>query len=557
MKKISTHFNKKSRLTLAPELSGQNKRRLTDFDAQSLSVRLAGLLTMQNDFYPCFDWTFPPPLLNKSNPPTTSRELFAKPSVIPGRYSIYLHSPFCKSLCSFCYYSVIPGKGIELAEKYIDYLIREMAMHAETFRGQVCESVYFGGGTPSHLDDELLARVFTALHQYFDIEEGAEITIEASPGTLPREKSIFLKSLGVNRLSYGIQTLDANLLATMNRNYSVDVAIDELRHAIDVIGNVNVDTMYGFEDEREDTLLETLQHFYQIGVPSFSIYALDRQRTEAKHGLEPPRDESYTYKINQFARAEELLGSWGYRPVLQNVFIDPERASYRHQLRRWDNLPLLAMGINSQGYAPQRPYQNAGSLKSYYQLIDEGKLPVATMDILDSELELCRELTSKLRFTYVSIDEFKYKYGIDVESVFSDLIKALQFLGFVERRYDILRMTDKAAYYNNIIPMLFAPDSFKEKLLELPEEYLETFPVPHIMTRLGKAQSCDIKTSFSTAAKSDRRIHYFRRRNNGYQGQEQRKGPGRRSSDTITQWSAHNPLNHQDMRTSELYLQKN
>ncbi|HEY9050963.1 MAG TPA: radical SAM protein, partial [Gammaproteobacteria bacterium] len=362
MKQISSHFNKTSRLTIAPELSGVKKRNLRDFDARTLPDRLASLLTIQNDFYPCFDWTFPPPLLQKSEPAASPQELFSEPSVIPGRYSIYLHSPFCKSLCSFCYYSVIPGRGIELAEKYIDYLIREMAMYAETFRGQICESVYFGGGTPSYLSNELLAKIFTALHQYFNIDENAEISIEASPGTLPKQKSIFLQSLGINRLSYGIQTLDANLLARMNRDYSVSEAIDELRHAINIIGNVNVDTMYGFEGEGENTLLETLQHFYQIGVPSFSIYALDRQRTESKHGLEPPKDEFYTHKINQFSRAETLLGSWGYRPVLQNVFIDPERASYRHQLRRWDNLPLLAMGINSQGYAPKRPYQNAGSL---------------------------------------------------------------------------------------------------------------------------------------------------------------------------------------------------
>ncbi|HEY9051696.1 MAG TPA: hypothetical protein VIQ03_09140, partial [Gammaproteobacteria bacterium] len=224
---------------------------------------------------------------------------------------------------------------------------------------------------------------------------------------------------------------------------------------------------------------------------------------------------------------------------------------------RWDNLPLLAMGINSQGYAPKRPYQNAGSLKSYYQLIDEGKLPVATMDLLNDELELCRELTSKLRFTYVSFGEFKFKYGIDVEHVFSDLIKALESLGFVERRYDILRMTDKAAYYNNIIPMLFAPDSFKEKLLELPEEYLETFPVPHIITRLGRAQSCDIQTESNLQGETDRRVNNLRRKNSQNIINEQRKSPGRRSSDTVIQWSAQRPMNDQTVQLPEIYQHKN
>lgn len=496
MKNIQLWFNKNSRFSRTHHPQGAvttGAGRLTAFSPDDLQQRLGKILKIQNDFFPCFDWTFPPPLLNKHEPVTTAHELFCKPSVIPGRYSIYLHSPFCQSLCSFCYYAVIPGKGIDMAASYVDYLCREMALYSEHFKGQVCESIYFGGGTPSFLDDRLLSQIFENLHRYFTIDTQAEITLEAAPGTLPLEKSYFLKSLGVNRLSYGIQTLDEDLLASMNRDYSVQQAMTELTHAVDIIGNINVDTMYGFEGETDETLIKTLSRFQNIGVPCFSIYSLDKQRTEFKTSFEPPKDTYYEHKIRVFALAEDYLKSHHYVPVLQNIFVDPTRASYRHQLRRWDNLPLLALGIGSQGYAPQRPYQNTGSMKSYYQLIDEGKLPIASMDKLDSELELCRELTSKLRFTYVSIGEFKYKYGVDISQVFHHLITALHNLGFVQLKNDVLRMTDKAAYYNNIIPMLFAPDSFKERLMTLPEEYLETFPVPFTMTRLGHAQTTAIR----------------------------------------------------------------
>jgi oxygen-independent coproporphyrinogen III oxidase len=540
MKKISPFFNKKSRLIKTPELDDSSTLQLPPFSRAAIKEKLPELLKVQNDFFPCFDWTFPPPLLSKSIPPNSADELFSGHSVIPGRYSIYLHSPFCKSLCSFCYYSVIPGRGINFAASYVDYLIQEMALYAETFKGQTCESIYFGGGTPSFLSEELLSRIFEGLYKHFNISKQAEITIESSPGTLSEEKCNLLKNLGVNRLSYGIQTLDENLLSNMNRDYSVKLALEELTNAINIIGNVNIDTMYGFDDENEDTLINTLKHFHEIGVPSFSIYALDKQRSGEEILFEPPRDDYYEEKISQFAKAEAYLMTLGYKPVLQNIFIDPDRASYKHQLRRWDNLPLIAMGINSQGYAPQKAYQNTGSLKSYYQMIDEGNLPIATLDELDTELELCRELTSKLRFTFVSLSEFEYKYGVSIKEVFKDLISCLTELGYIECRYDILRMTEKAAYYNNIIPMLFAPDRFKEKLMQLPEEYLETFPVPHILTRLGKAQTNKFNLPENRHIENiDRRINWDRRQERKSDNSNERRiSSGRRNTDGVWKWSA-------------------
>jgi oxygen-independent coproporphyrinogen-3 oxidase len=301
-----------------------------------------------------------------------------------------------------------------------------------------------------------------------------------------------LKSLGINRLSYGIQTLDEQLLATMNRYYSVAEAIRELEYARQQIGNVNVDTMYGFEDESDSALLNTLKTFNQLGIPSLSIYALDKQRCESHVGEGPSIDEHYERKIRLFEQAKTYLDREGYQAVLQNIFVKPDQASYRHQLRRWDNLTLLALGIASQGYAPRKPYQNAMTLKSYYQLLDENKPPIVTVDELSPEMEMARELTSKLRFTEVPIDAFNHKYGIELERVYADLIQALNELGYLEKQDGSLRMTGAASYYNNIIPMLFAPDAFKRELLALPEEYLQHYPIPNILTRIGETQSSSI-----------------------------------------------------------------
>jgi oxygen-independent coproporphyrinogen-3 oxidase len=489
MKHYGDNFNKKSRLYKLPELPESRGSAIIVQDYATIKERLSGLLQVQNDYFPCFDWTFPPPLLSKQSAPSSVAELFSQPSITPGRFSIYLHSPFCKTLCSFCYYTVIPGHGISESENYVDYLLREMAMYREAMQGSVCESIYFGGGTPTFLDDSLLTKLFDGLHSTFDIDPQAEISIEAAPGTLPLSKVKLLKQLGVNRLSYGIQTLDEVLLASMNRHYSVTEAVQELEGAIDIIGNVNVDTMYGFDGEPEHALLDTLSTFYRLGVPSMSIYSLDKQRSQAKSVFEPPKDEHYENKIRQYHHAKLFLEERGYAQVLQNVFAIPAKSSYKHQVRRWDNLTLLSLGVAAQGYAPKTPYQNASSLKSYYRCIDEGRPPIVSMERLSPDMELCRELTSKLRFTQVDTAEMQAKYGVDVRAVFRHLIGALSELDYLEEEGSVIRLSKKAAYYNNIIPMLFAPDHFKEQLMGLPQEYIETFPVPYIVTQLGKVQS--------------------------------------------------------------------
>jgi len=281
MKQYSGSFNKRSRLLKMPGLAGTPAGKLKSLEPDALVDHLSKVLQVQNDFFPCFDWAFPPPLLNTHVPPESVQELFSRPSVEPGKYSLYLHIPFCKTLCSFCYYTVLPGRGIEQSEQYIDYLIKEMELYAPVVQGQWCESIYIGGGTPTYLDDALLIRLIEAIRRNFHCAEDAEISMEAAPGTLPRSKVRLLKQLGVNRLSYGIQTLDEKLLSKMNRHYRVDEAEHELQGALEEIGNINIDTMYGFEGEPEHALRNTLERFNTLGVPSLSIYALDSQRSRS------------------------------------------------------------------------------------------------------------------------------------------------------------------------------------------------------------------------------------------------------------------------------------
>jgi oxygen-independent coproporphyrinogen III oxidase len=459
MKHQSESFNKRSRLIVAPAVDGASSRSLAPLQPHTLKARLLDVLRIQQDFYPCFDWVFPPPVFPKAAPPADAAALFAQPSVMPGTYSLYLHIPFCKTLCSFCYFHVLPGRGDDEKAAYVGYVLREMALYREALKDQRCESIYIGG-TPIAL----------------------------------------LKSLGVNRLSYGIQSLDEKMLAKMNRHYRVADAIEELSRALPVIGNINVDTMYGFDDEPDDALPRTLRTFERLGIPCLTIYALDVQRSVRNTvWLGPPRDPRYFRKIEIYQQARALLASLGYEALFQNTFAKPGQGSYRHQLRRWENVSLVALGIGAMGYAPRRPYQNVGTTRAYFERLDAGVLPIESIDRLDAEMELARQAVTQLRLARLDLRAIRETYGVDLEVVFGDLLRVLDELGFIERSGDEVWLSCAAAPYNNVLPMLFSPDSFKQELLGLPEDYLGTMPMPMVLTQVGATQSAPFGLTPSAA----------------------------------------------------------
>jgi hypothetical protein len=163
---------------------------------------------------------------------------------------------------------------------------------------------------------------------------------------------------------------------------------------------------------------------------------------------------------------------------------------------------LVALGVGSMGYAPRGPYQNYGTTGAYFRHLDARELPIETMDVLTPEMELLRQVITQLRFARVNLRGVREKYGADVQIVFSDLLRALGELGLLVQQGDEILLSKAAAPYNNVLPMLFSPDSFKEDLLGLPADYLAAMPIPLVLTRIGATQSAPLDMgSFAAGAK--------------------------------------------------------
>lgn len=416
------------------------------------------------DYYPCFDWAFPPPgiiLCDHSS-------LFEQRMSEVETYSIYLHIPFCLSVCKFCYYTVSAAKESNpIRQKYLDALIREVEAYARlTPKGAKCESVYIGGGTPtaigSHLTD-----IVNLIHDRFDLSECQEFTVESSPNTLSRPYLEELKAAGVNRFSYGVQTLEENVLHGVNRNYDVPSILEDLVMLSEIIGNFNVDTMYDLPGESTQAIIDTLKTLKEYS-PGITLYALDPIREHEGVALHETAEEAQ----RKFQTAKEYLLSNGYKQLFQNNFVR-DSGSYIHQRRRWDNLPVLAIGPSSQGYLPRYQYSNVSSIKKYIDR--ESDFSIETIQELDAALEAAREVTTKLRFLGLDIESVREKYNFDLFSTFSEMVDILIGAGQLEYVDGVLKLTMEGERNNNIIPMMFAPDSLTGDLMQMKHPLAPVF----------------------------------------------------------------------------------
>jgi coproporphyrinogen III oxidase-like Fe-S oxidoreductase len=427
---------------------------------------------LEMDFYPCFDWQFPPPNVKATMPTPVFEQRLSEVK----NYSIYLHVPFCLSVCKFCYYSVSAAKeNAPIRENYFNSLMREIKAYAKAIPANAkCESVYIGGGTPTAMGSKLTAIVNT-LYEKFDLSECREFTVESSPNTLHREYLEELKLAGVNRVSYGVQTLDQEVLHGVNRHYDIKSIIEDLKILGNIIGNFNVDTMYDLPGETDWAIINTLETLTKYS-PGITMYALDPIREKGSVAIQETAREAQ----RKFHTAKKYLTSSGYKQLFQNNFVR-EGGSYIHQIRRWDNLPVLAIGPSSQGYLPRFQYTNVNSIRQYVGR--EGDFSIEVQQELDLNLEIARELTTKLRFTGVNVDEFNKKYGFDLFSTFSEMIDVLIAGDQLEFSDGILKLTIAGERNNNIVPMLFSPDEITRELCQMKH------PLAPVFGDFGQRQS--------------------------------------------------------------------
>jgi oxygen-independent coproporphyrinogen-3 oxidase len=348
---------------------------------------------------------------------------------------LYVHVPFCLTRCGYCDFNAYAGLG-HLASRYVEALKAEAGLWAEEWRGECFGSVFLGGGTPTTLDLADLACLLADLRGRFDIEPGAEVTIEANPDTVDAEKLAALREAGYTRLSMGAQSFDQRVLDALERVHrpaSVRRAFAAARTAGHT--NVNLDLIYGANGETLASWRRTLEETIALRPEHVSAYALTIEPAtplgrKVQARLMPGPDPDL--QADMFDLACERLGGAGYRHYeVSNWALSGFEC--RHNLGYWRKQPYLGLGAGAHSYRDARRWWNLRPPTEYLDAVEHRLRPVGGEERLTPQDERLEEIFLKLRILE----------GVPVTSVAGDVASGFLEQGLLRRRNGHLVPTER------------------------------------------------------------------------------------------------------------------
>lgn len=381
---------------------------------------------------------------------------------------LYLHIPFCRKRCKFCYFKVFTGKNSSEIETYVGALCREIelvsrlpAMGTRPFR-----FVYFGGGTPSFLSSKQLTSLVDRLRQNVRWDQAEEVTFECEPGTLSQSKIQTLRELGVTRLSLGIENFSDAVLEENGRAHlsrEVYRAWEWIQDA--QFPNVNIDLISGMVGETwdnwEQNITKTLElspdsiTIYQMELPFNTVYSTDIMKEQAVAPVAdwPTKRAWVKTAFERFARAGYVQSS------AYTMIKDPTRVSFSYRDHLWQGADLLATGIASFGHIGGVHYQNLAQWHEYIGALNENRLPLGRAYAPTAQQRLIRELILLLKRGTLDLDYFEKKFRVNVWEQFLPVWSELIERGFAKCSDGHLQLTMEGLLrVDGLLPSFFEPE---------------------------------------------------------------------------------------------------
>ena len=324
-------------------------------------------------------------------------------------HSIYIHIPFCNSICSYCdFCKVLYNK--EWVNKYLICLEEEIK---NRYDNELINTLYIGGGTPSSLDIDFLKKLMD-ICKIFNIDDKYEFTFECNINDITEEKLEILKKNGVNRLSIGIESFDKKKLKFMERSSNYEEVLEKINLCRNLdFNNINVDLIYGIPGENLHTLKNDLKKMLTLDVEHISTYSLmveDNTKIGIR-GIKPIREEldSKMYKY-----IVKFLTNNGYEHYEVSNFCKPDKYS-RHNLNYWQNKEYFGFGCGASGYIGNVRYTNTLSISKYLNKdIKNMEELLSLKDVMDNEIMLGLRLTKG-----INLQEFFNKYEVNLQEVYN------------------------------------------------------------------------------------------------------------------------------------------
>lgn len=388
--------------------------------------------------------------------------------------SLYIHIPFCNTICYYCGCNKIITKDKTRADLYLQYLEKELELLSPHLKCKhPLAQLHFGGGTPTFLSDEQLERVFAMIRKHFEILPDGEYSIEIDPRKVNRETVLHLGKLGFNRMSVGIQDFDEKVQQAVNRVQSLEetrIVIDAAREA--GFKSVSVDLIYGLPHQSITSFAKTLDTVLSLSPDRLALY----HYAHLPHLFKPQRRidteavPNSEEKLDILQYSVQRLNQEGYVFIGMDHFAKPDDelsiALREGLLQRnfqgystYADCDLIAIGVSSIGKVGSSYMQNERDIERYYQALDENRLPIMRGFQLNRDDILRRNIIQDLMCRFV-LDYRIYSdfFDIPFEEYFAEEMKDLQHLaelGLVQLHDDYLEVTPKGRFLIRNIAMVF------------------------------------------------------------------------------------------------------
>jgi oxygen-independent coproporphyrinogen-3 oxidase len=355
---------------------------------------------------------------------------------------VYLHIPFCRKRCHFCYFRVYVNKSAREVEQYLDVLAREWELYLErrAIAGRPIDFVYFGGGTPSFLSTRQLESLVGRLSAVTPWNAADEITFECEPGTLTEPKLAAIRRMGVSRLSLGVENFDDRILELNGRAHR-SPEIERVYHAARAMEfpQINIDLIAGMLGETDANWSACVRRTLELEPDSVTIYQMELpyNTTISNNLLKGTGQFSETVapwstKRRWVAEAFEALERAGYHIGSAYTAVkDPTKTRFVYRDRLWEGADLVGLGVASFGHINGVHLQNLDTWEAYSAAIERDELPLGRGYRPSAEERMIREFVLQLKRGWVRPPDFARKYGVNVRDRFAAPLASLASDGWL------------------------------------------------------------------------------------------------------------------------------
>lgn len=376
------------------------------------------------------------------------------------KIGIYIHIPFCEKKCVYCDFNSYDNVTEQTVTNYVKAVLMEIKHWKHRLEDYKVETVYFGGGTPTFLKTYHLESILEVLGS-LNLDSQCEITVEANPNTLNKNKLVHLYNKGVNRLSMGLQTCNEELLKFLGRTHTFKDFERNFYYAREAgFENISVDLIFGIPGQDLKVWTEDLNKLMEFYPHHVSAYSLKIEKNTPlyklmKQGKLTPVDDEKDRKMYEIA--QKLLNSMGYHHYEISNFALPSKGC-RHNLIYWNNNEYIGIGAGAHSYFLNFRFSNTKQPTQYIKRIFAGKNLCVESEKITKDMEMAETMFLGLRLTQgIKKQHFYERFKVDVCEVYGEQIKALKEKGLLQESGSHIKLTPLGLDLANEVFIHFLP----------------------------------------------------------------------------------------------------